>query len=59
MNRRQRWPRLSRIVEWFGRRRSERRHRREMFKQNARNARRRSGYCPYKGKRWLDRIFFS
>lgn len=59
MVRRRKWSRVARILEWLGRRRSERLHRRELRKQQERAAQRRLIYSPYKGKRRLDRIFFS
>lgn len=59
MVRRQKWPRVARILEWVGRLRSERLHRRELRKQQERAAQHGLIYSPYKGKRRLDRIFFS
>ena len=57
MVRRQRWPRFSRLMAWSGRMRSEQRHRRELARQQERNARRATLYEPYKGKRRTLGIF--
>lgn len=59
MVRRQKWPRVARILEWIGRQRSEWRHQRELRRQQEQAAQRGLIYSPYKGKRRLDRIFFS
>ncbi len=54
---RQKWSKLHRWLDRLGRMRAERRHRRELLRQQERNAQRMVLYCPYKGKRGLSRIF--
>ncbi len=57
MVKRQKWTRIGRVMEWFGRIRSEQRHRRELARQQERNAQRATLYAPYKGKRRTLGIF--